>query len=459
MVVLTITCFFLNRKGRYMTICLFELELISTIALLYCVHILIGEMHCKIDIKFVIHGIVGVVLYLLLNRIGEVQPVLSSLLQLILLFLHVRIYYQKKAFSVYRGVFVIYVLWDFLHFITALLIFPCIYLWKMEQNEFAADLLFVGMHIILYILIIFAISKKKQKLIYGLSRNSQMGIVSCCMVLEFAILELRSATFHSREVLSYRILLVGIIFSCIVIVLWILDKREEQKKIRELTSYVHKTREIIPSVGRALKRLEEMPGQSESAERLLEELRSICEADAQGVHQEVSYIKTFESTGCFILDEQLGRYMEEACEKNFQLDIIVRASVDEILETEQINRYQLLQLIGDLYRNAYKVVLKRNGGGHILMCFGYNMQGFYEISIYDNGAPFPVHILNHLGERGVTTDGSGHGMADIFAALKEGSGSFDLNQNMPPNSIFTKGICIIFDGQARVQIQEGGKKK
>lgn len=442
-----------------MTMCLLVLRFASTAALLYCIRVTIEEASNSVDIKFVIHCILLGVAYLFLGEIGEKQPILSFGLKVSLLFLHIGLCYRNKKISVYRVGFIIYTLWDLLRVLILSIMAPCVYVMNMMQDMVKADITFSCIQFIGYILINHIVLNKKKRFILGLSYNAQMGIFTCCIIVEFVILEFRRMKYNLEDIRLYRILLVGIIFSCIVIVLWILDKREEQKKIRELTSYVHKTREIIPSVGRALKRLEEMPGQSESAERLLEELRSICEADAQGVHQEVSYIKTFESTGCFILDEQLGRYMEEACEKNFQLDIIVRASVDEILETEQINRYQLLQLIGDLYRNAYKVVLKRNGGGHILMCFGYNMQGFYEISIYDNGAPFPVHILNHLGERGVTTDGSGHGMADIFAALKEGSGSFDLNQNMPPNSIFTKGICIIFDGQARVQIQEGGKKK
>lgn len=440
-----------------MTICLLGLRFASTIALLYCVHIFVKEVNHGIDKRFIIHCIFLGITYLFLSRIGEIRPVFCFVLKLSLLFGHVSLYYRKRNFLVFRRVFIIYALWDFLHFLILLMMFPCVYIWNMKRNSVVADVIFSCIQLVAYILINHIIVKKR--MIQGMSNGAQRGILTCCLVLEFIVLELRSMIYNFKDIRIYRILLVGIVFSCIVIVLWILDKREEQKKIRELTSYVHKTREIIPSVGRALKRLEEMPEQSESAERLLEELRSICEADEQGVRQEVSYIKTFESTGCFILDEQLGRYMEEAGKENFQLDIIVRAPVDELLETEQINRFQLLQLVGDLYRNAYKAVLKRNGGGHILICFGYNIQGFYEISIYDNGVPFPVHVLNHLGERGVTTDGSGHGMADIFAALEKGNGSFALNQNMPSESIFTKGICIIFDGQARVQIREGRKKK
>lgn len=439
-----------------MTICLLGLKFANTVAFLYCICVLIEETCIGVDLRFIIHCSVLGIVYLILSDIGETYPVLSCILKLIALLGHVRLYYHNKKNSVFRGVFVIYVLWEMLYVVIAFITFPCIYLWGVELNKSNLDFIIiciVGIHAVICSCITFMLLKKKQKIIQSFSHSAQMGIVICCMILEFAILEFRSMIYHPREIRSYKILLAGIVLSCIVIVLWVLDKREEQKKIRELTSYAHKTREIIPSVGRALKRLKDMSDQLEDAERLLEELQSICQTDMWEVYREVSNIKTFDSTGCFVLDEQLGRYLEEACEHDFQLDIIVRAPVDELLLTKQINRYQLLQLVGDLYRNAYKVVMKRNGGGHILICFGYNMKGFYEISVYDNGAPFPAYVLKHLGERGITTDGTGHGMADIFAVLEDGRGSFDLNQNLPESSIFTKGICIIFDGQARVEIR------
>ena len=62
------------------------------------------------------------------------------------------------------------------------------------------------------------------------------------------------------------------------------------------------------------------------------------------------------------------------------------------------------------------------------------------------------YVLDHLGKRGVTTGGTGHGISDIFEALHRGKMSFFLNQRLPEESIFTKGICITFDGQEKVSI-------
>lgn len=436
-----------------MIICLLGLRFTGTITLLYCIRISMEKMYIVLDWRFVIHCVVLGIAYLLLSNIGESYPVFGFILKVILLFIHIKFYYKSGKRSDFRGAFILYVLWEFFRFAAVLITFPFIYMCGLNPESIISYGIFWCTLAAIYIVTIFLFKKRKQKLIQGFSRNAQLGIMTCCMVLEFAILEFRSAVYHPEEVLNYKILLVGIAFSCIVAALWILDKREEQKKFQELTSYVHKTREIIPAVGRALEHLTELQEEKESerAEKLLEELQSICQADMQETRSEAANIKTFASTGSLLLDKQLERYLEEACAYGFELDIIVRAPVNELLAGEQINRYQLLQMVGDLYRNACKAVLKRREGGHILICFGYNMEDFYEISVYDNGNPFPAHVLEHLGERGITTDGTGHGMADIFAVLRKGHGSFALEQKMPENSIFTKGIRITFDGKAHVE--------
>lgn len=169
--------------------------------------------------------------------------------------------------------------------------------------------------------------------------------------------------------------------------------------------------------------------------------------------KEVSNIKTFNTTGSAALNEQLQGYLEEAVKNNFEMDIMVQAPIDELLKTGQIEIYSLMQIIGDLYRNAFKIVTKRKVPGRILICFGYNAEGCYEISVYDNGEHFASHILKHLGERGNTTGGTGHGIADIFEVLHGSHGSFILDQSLPEGNVFTKGIYIVFDRRGDVEVR------
>lgn len=241
-------------------------------------------------------------------------------------------------------------------------------------------------------------------------------------------------------------------FGSIILILWILDKKEEEKKMRDLISYSHKTREVIPTVGRALNRLDELSEHMDKSSELIDELKSICIQDVKEQEKEIATFKTFDTTGSTVLDEQLKRYMEEAQEQEFCLDVIVRAPITELLSSGKIERYKLIQILGDLYRNANKAIKKRGDNGRILICFGYNQEDFFEIAIYDNGELFPESILRHLGERGITTDGTGHGIADVFAELKICRGSFYLDQNLEEGNIFSKGIRIVFDDKSHFEV-------
>ena len=92
--------FFFERKGKYMTICLLGLRFTGTITLLYCIYILIEDMRVGMDLRFVIHCIVLGITYLFLSDVGEVNPILSFILKLVLLFGHIRLYYHNREKTV-----------------------------------------------------------------------------------------------------------------------------------------------------------------------------------------------------------------------------------------------------------------------------------------------------------------------------------------------------------------------
>lgn len=285
-----------------------------------------------------------------------------------------------------------------------------------------------------------------------MSKISQMGMLFILFTGQCIMLELRHLGYSRSNVVVYKILLFAVVFGFIVLALWNYDKHQEQKKMQDLTAYSHHTREIIPSMGRALEKIGEMSEDMEEVGQIIEELRAICNTDGRQTTESARAVKSFESTGVVALDLQLERYLEEAEAQDFTLDIIVRAPVKDILKNKDVEIYSLLQIVGDLYRNANKIVKRNGSGGRILMCFGYNPDGFYELSIYDNGEPFPEYVLEHLGERGVTTGGTGHGLSDVFESMHRGKMSFLLNQLLPKESIFTKGICITFDGRENITV-------
>lgn len=44
--------------------------------------------------------------------------------------------------------------------------------------------------------------------------------------------------------------------------------------------------------------------------------------------------------------------------------------------------------------------------------------GFYEIDCYDSGVPFDESILKEFGKRGLTTGGTGEGLANMMDTLQ-----------------------------------------
>lgn len=377
---------------------------------------------------------------------------LGILIEIISLAFYIIVCYFVDFLEKCMYLFMLYVILDLLHLVIAVVGFPLILLFNLKPKTTGAEILILILQILLYIGLIMWSKRINFSFVLRMSKASQVGMLFILFTGQCIMLELRHLGYSKNNIIVYKILLFMIVFGIIVLALWYYDKYQEQKKMQDLTAYSHHTREIIPSMGRALNKLGEISDHMDQVSQIIEELREICNTDEEQTAESVRLIKRFESTGIIALDLQLERYLEEAEKQDFTLDIIVRAPVKDILKNKAIDIYTILQIVGDLYRNANKVVRRNKGEGRILMCFGYNKGGFYELSIYDNGDPFPEYVLEHLGKRGVTTGGRGHGISDIFEALHRGKMSFLLNQVLPKESIFTKGICITFDGQEKISI-------
>lgn len=361
--------------------------------------------------------------------------------------IYVRLCFSKEYLHKYMCLFMLYVILDLIHIVIAITGFPVMLLLHIKPHTLGSELLVLALQTLFYTAMAWASKCRQGSFLNRMSVPAQMGMMFILAVIQCIIMEFRRLGYHRDHVRVYRLLLFAVGFGVIVLILWGYDKLQERKRIQELSAYEHHTREIIPSMGRALRKIGELSEHMELTKQIVDELRAICEADGDYTASDVRSCKSFESTGIVALDLQLEGYLEEAEAQDFTLDIIVRAPAREILETENIELYSLLQIVGDLYRNANKIVRKNEKDGRILICFGYNAEGFYELSVYDNGEPFPDYILEHLGERGVTTDGTGHGIPDVMETLHRSRESFLIDQTLPKGSIFTKGICIIFDGR------------
>lgn len=283
---------------------------------------------------------------------------------------------------------------------------------------------------------------------------AEAGMTFILLFAESVILVFVGSDEGSRN--AYPFYLFSFLSALVIGALWIIDKRAREKQAQEQMQdyirYEHRMREVLPTVGKALEKMENLSENSEEAAQIIEELKAVCRTDRETTQKEILTAKTFAPTGSPVFDSMLERILQEAAQDGVEVEIIARTKVSELLKAQKIEIGLFLQMFGDIYRNANKAVLKQGDGGRILIYMGYNRSGVYELSMSDNGVPFPRHVLEHLGERGVTTDGTGHGLADTFSILDKYKVSFCLKQNPEQNAIYTKTIRLVFDEEGRREI-------
>lgn len=307
--------------------------------------------------------------------------------------------------------------------------------------------------LVLYAVLIFLYPKVMRGLRHWIGNiTSTFFGVGVTIILTFAkCAALAFIGSDEKSVKGNLVYLFLAVFAFAICCFWIADKLKENDKIQDFIRYEHRTRELVPAMGRAVKKLDILPKESEEADKIRKEVQEICDTDEKLTQEEVLAAKMFATTGYAVLDGMLERYLQEAMRQGIDLKVIVRTSLKPIIEEQKMEIGLVLQMIGDVYRNAHKVALERGGEGRIVLCMGYNPNE-YEVSVLDNGRPFSAYVLKHLGKRGVTTGGTGHGLADVFEIADKYQISFVLKQDFPSGYMFTKSVSLVFDKKGRREI-------
>ena len=292
--------------------------------------------------------------------------------------------------------------------------------------------------------------------------NSVAKWIGCLAYLLIICLKVPFLYTEIQEAYEWKLVAIAII-CCTVIFLIIsrIDKHNAEKeraKIEEnnkkLSSKLHKSQEILPAMVQVLSNVTENGGtemEEQEAHKLLEEVSDLYGQQLKENSKEDLQLKNFCSTGLKLLDEQLKVYQMEALDRNVNLDIFVQAPINGIMKKDNIDQLKLQRAVGDLIRNAFRVMEREDkkcrAKGHILLIIGCQYEGILEIAVVDNGAEFPLHVIQAFGRRGVTTGGMGNGLADLVEFADETKASIRVDEFAWETSSFTKKISIIFDKQ------------
>ena len=328
--------------------------------------------------------------------------------------------------------------------------------YKMLEVYFGSSFL-IFKYIIILFFFYMKIEKKENKEISAIKEVIVIlgYVLVVCIKIPFLYTDIKD------DVTAKMIILTAI---CCIIIFLIISKIEKHNAAKEmarieennkiLSTKLHKSREILPAMVQVLSNVTENNGvemEQQEAHKLLQEVNDLYGQQLKENNKEDLQLKSFCSTGLKVLDQQLSIYQREAIDKNINFDIYVQAPINELLKRDDIDQLKLQRAVGDLVRNAFRSVeredKKCHAKGQVLLIIGCRCEEILEVNVVDNGAEFPLYVIEAFGKRGITTGGTGNGLADLVEFAKEIKASICLDEFEGRASSFTKKISVIFDKQ------------
>ncbi len=326
-------------------------------------------------------------------------------------------------------------------------------------------LLFVGTSAFL----VYRLSKKKQERPIGMgfySLSILCGIVLICniaIVLPNYMSRTRFEWFFSLIALvTVAVILVGTHESCCEQE----NRTKLQGHIRELSGQVHHFKEFFPALSRLcneqLRIIYSKEKGMDAAKELLpltKNLKEICEGQIEESRREFLSAAPKIKTGLVLLDAMLEDYQERMKQRNILFQVKVHTSPAKLIRKKEISQLKLMELLGDVLTNAMRAIERKEQKEEetVELDMGISPEsGFYEIDIYDSGVPFEERILREFGHRGLTTGGTGEGLANMLDTLRKYHISLAITE-YPPDEEFSKCLNFCFAGDFEVAYY--GKQK
>lgn len=332
---------------------------------------------------------------------------------------------------------------------------PCSYLclWMSGENNI---FLVRGIFTVADLLTSFGIVCWTEKIpLYKLFEIKGIRIISAVLGIISIILQQIGLQLVKSNRGKVNILIANfLIFTIIIGILWLLDhyrlaagKLKVEQDNRRMNTNLHKTKELMPLL---ISVVNENEGLLDP--QLVEEFNQIYSEQMIAGRKDSMNYKLLGTTGIKLLDAQLQHYILECSRKGIVMDVFASEPVAKPIQDMGIAQLMVHNVVGDLLRNAIRAIGRAGReDGKILVIVG-KKNDTVEIDIFDNGAEVPLMVLERFGTRGVTTGGSGNGLADLVEMLDEKKISLIIRENAPDSSSYTKGFLLVFDGKNRREL-------
>lgn len=258
--------------------------------------------------------------------------------------------------------------------------------------------------------------------------------------------------------------IMNLVISCVYMAalfttLWLIDHHRMVKiqdeyayDNKQMSQKLHRSKEIIPLLANYASTMD-----AEQDPDMRRKLQDVCRDYGKELGGQELNAGLFNTTGIALVDLLFQSKIEECAKCDIELDVFVNTQIDRDMKRLGIGEGELARMLGDLLQNAVHAVMKAEESERmILVVIARTEDACLEFHIHDSGVPFPQKILDCFGQRGNTTWGTGNGIADLMGTLNRVHASIRITPVTDPEDVFTKEICIRFDGESRIELPKQG---
>ena len=288
---------------------------------------------------------------------------------------------------------------------------------------------------------------------YDRIQNKNENVISYVMFILGAFVlffqQLMQTAFVTKDYSFLNVLFLLLYFTMIFTAFMLLQHNRltaKQQAIeednRQMSQRLHRSKDVLGVVSQVVASEEHIDP------KLRKELADFCDDEMNEMQDRTLGVNLIGDTGIELVNVMLQKQMMRCADLNISFDVMIPAPIDRYIQNIGISVTEFMRMLNDLLKNAVKAILSsENEHRELLLIMGDAGADCFEIRLYDSGVPFPPVILEHMGERGNTTDGTGNGLADTIETLGHYHASFAIESIEPGADIYTKCVHIAFDGR------------